>query len=108
MEWQWLYKTVTPYSGNSYSGHSVRPHRMHDMQTIATDDCSVCQFVCHAAQLGFTVQKRLNGSTSCLWGILLGTLGTLCYTGVLITQHQGGKWGKILPIVDPLPYISHK
>jgi len=36
---------------------------MHEMQTTATDDRGVCQSVCHAAQLGFTVQKRLNGST---------------------------------------------
>jgi len=28
---------------------------MHEMQTIITDVRSVCQSVCHAAQLGFTV-----------------------------------------------------
>jgi len=33
---------------------------------------SVCQSVCHAAQLGFTVQKRLNRSRSCLGWTLLG------------------------------------
>jgi len=43
-----------------------RLHRMHQMQTIVTDDHgvspSVCQFVSHAAQLGFTVQEWLKGS----------------------------------------------
>jgi len=29
----------------------VRLHRMHEMQTIITDDRGVCQSVCHAAQL---------------------------------------------------------
>jgi len=41
-------------------------HRMNEMQTIVTDDRDVCQSVCHAAQLGFVVQKRLNASRCCL------------------------------------------
>jgi len=44
---------------------------MHRTQTIATD-VLVCQSVCHAASLGFGVQKRLNGSRSCLGRELLG------------------------------------
>jgi len=32
----------------------VTPH-------VATDDSGVCQSVCHAALLGFAVQKRQNG-----------------------------------------------
>jgi len=48
-------------------------YRMHDMQTIVTDDRSVCQSaVYHAARLGFTVQKRPNGSKCCLgWTLLV-------------------------------------
>jgi len=43
-------------------------HQMREMQTIVTNDRGVCPSVsCHAAQLGFTVQKRLNGSRSCFW-----------------------------------------
>jgi len=41
-------------------------HAVHEMQPIVTDVRGVCSSVCHAAQLGFTVQKRLNGSRSCL------------------------------------------
>jgi len=39
---------------------------MQEMQTTVTDNRGVCQSVrqsaCHAAQLGFSMQKRLNGS----------------------------------------------
>jgi len=39
---------------------------MHEKQTVVTDDrgvcLSVCLAVCHAAQLGFTMQKWLYGS----------------------------------------------
>jgi len=38
---------------------------------------SVCQSVWHVAQLGFTVQKRLNRSWWCLGWTLLGAHGTL-------------------------------
>jgi len=44
----------------------IRLHRLHEMQTIVTDDRAVCPPVCHAAKLGFTVQKWLNGLRSCL------------------------------------------
>jgi len=37
-------------------------HAMHEMQPIVTD----VHGVCHAAQLGFTVQIWLNGSRCCL------------------------------------------
>jgi len=39
---------------------------MHEMQTIVTVSVrrSVSLSVCHDAQLGFTVQKQLNGSGS--------------------------------------------
>jgi len=44
---------------------------MHEMQTILTDVrgvcLSVCQSVCHAAHLGFTVQKWLNDQYA-IWG----------------------------------------
>jgi len=46
----------------------IRLHRMHEMQHIVpmcavSVSLSVC--LCHVAQLGFTVQKRLNGSKCC-------------------------------------------
>jgi len=47
---------------------------MREMQTTVTDVCGVCLSVCRAAQLGFTVQDRLNGSKSgvnTLGGLLL-------------------------------------
>jgi len=62
---------------------------------------SVCQSVCHSAQLGFTVQKRLNKSRCSLRWTLLGTQETLFYTGVLIPL-QRGEFGTISPIADPL------
>jgi len=31
--------------------YCFRVHWMHEMQTIVTDDCSVCQSVCHTVQL---------------------------------------------------------
>jgi len=54
----------------------VRPHPMHEMRTIATDDpVAWCESVCpHCA---CALQKRLNGSTSCMGWRLLGTVGTL-------------------------------
>jgi len=39
---------------------------MHEMWPIVVYDPGVCQFPCQAASLGFGVQKRLNGSRSCL------------------------------------------
>jgi len=56
----------------------IRLHRMHEMQSILTDVHGVCPSVCHAAHLGFTVQKCLNGSRCCLRRTLLGAHGTLC------------------------------
>jgi len=44
---------------------------MYELRTIAIDDSGVCQFVCLSR--GRDVQKRLNGSTSCLGRRLLGT-----------------------------------
>jgi len=35
----------------------IRLHHMHEMQSILTDVHGICQSVCHAAYLGFTVQK---------------------------------------------------
>jgi len=57
---------------------------MHEMPTIVIDDRGVSLSetlsVCHAAQLGIIVQKRLNGSRSCLGQTLLEAKET-CYTG---------------------------
>jgi len=57
-----------------------RMHAMHEMPSLVTDvRVSVRQSfrlsVCHAAQLGFTVQKRQNGSKCCLGRTLLGAHG---------------------------------
>jgi len=77
---------------SSRLGRSVLPeqrfcklHRMHEMQTIVTDDRGVCPSVCllvclsvnHAVHLGFTVQKWLNGSRCRLRYTLLEVSGTL-------------------------------
>jgi len=43
-----------------------RLHRMHEMQSILTDVCGVSLSVCHAAHLGFAVQKWPNKSRCCL------------------------------------------
>jgi len=56
------------------------------LPTIAV---SVRQSVCHAAQLGFTVLKRLNGSRFSLWWILMWPKEH-CQTGVLISPQRGG------------------
>jgi len=79
---------------------------MHEMQTIVTDDCgvspSVYLLVCHAAQLSFAVQKRLNESRCCLGPTLFGAQETLCCTGNFDPPQQGeGEFGKIWSIVDP-------
>jgi len=58
-------------------------HAMHETQLILTDVHGVCQPVCHAAQLGFTVQKRLFGVNT------LGAHETLCYMDVLIPLRMG-------------------
>jgi len=42
---------------------------MHEMQTIVTDVRGVCLSVCHAAQLGFAVQKWLNRFIKMLFGV---------------------------------------
>jgi len=47
--------------GNYVTVVYFRLHRMHEMQTIVTDVRGVCLSVCRTAQLGFTVQKWLNG-----------------------------------------------
>jgi len=76
---------------------------------IAVSACqSVRQFVCHAAHVGFTEQKRLNGLRYCLAWTLLGACGTLCYKEVLIPHREKeGELKNILPIVDPL-HISER
>jgi len=45
-------------------------HRMHEVQTVAIIDPVVCHSLC---RVGFAVQKRLNGSRSCLGWRLLET-----------------------------------
>jgi len=72
----------------------IRPHwmyAMHEMQILLlTCAVSVLQSVCHMAQRGFTVQKRLNGSRCYLGWTLMGAHGRL---GVLIPPQKGrGKW----------------
>jgi len=58
----------------------------HDVRGVSP---SVCPSVCLEAQLGVTVQKRLNGWRCCLGLTLLNSHGTLCYTGVLVSHRQG-------------------
>jgi len=61
-----------------------RLRRMHEMHTIVTLPMiavSVCLSVCHAAQLGFTVQKWLNGSRSCLGWTTPGGLSNIVLDG---------------------------
>jgi len=44
---------------------------MHEMQTIVTDVCGVCQSVCHAAQLSFTVPGSFDAAfTKSLWPLV--------------------------------------
>jgi len=74
---------------------------MHEMQTIVTDDRGVCLSICHAAQLGYAVQKQLNGSRSYFGWKLLGACGTV-FDESPDPPHSEGELGKILPIVDPL------
>jgi len=52
---------------------TIRPHREHEMRSIAIDEPGVCLFVCHAVSHGFAVQKRLTGSRSSLGRRLLGS-----------------------------------
>jgi len=52
-----------------------RLHRMHEIQTIVTDVRGVCQSVCHATQLGFTVR----GSSGAAFAKLLWPLVVCIY-----------------------------
>jgi len=60
----YLNQTTTLSSNQKRTILVSRPHRVHELQTIDIDDPGVCQFVWNAG--GRAVQKRLNGSTSCL------------------------------------------
>jgi len=58
---------------------------MHEMQSILTTVCSICQSLCHPAHLGFTVQKWLNGSRCCL------------------VEHSWGRWNIVLDVGPDSP-----
>jgi len=73
---------------------------LHWMQTIVTSD--VCLSVCRTAQRGFTVQKRLSRSGSCLDWTLSGAQGTFCWTGVLPAPQWGGFNAAIAKLLWPL------
>jgi len=47
-------------------------HKTHDAVESVSGYVFLCLSVCHAALLGFAMQKRLNGLTSCLGWRLLG------------------------------------
>lgn len=65
---------------------------MHDIRTIATNDRNVYQFVCHAASLGFDVQKRKAKQIEILFRIkTFGAQGTLSDGGLEPpTSREGG------------------
>jgi len=54
------------FSAPCLPGCVFRLRRMHERQTIDTDVLVSQLSVCHAASRGSGVQKRLNGSRSCL------------------------------------------
>jgi len=58
--------------------------------------------VCHVAQLSFTVQKWLNGSTSCSGKHSWGPKEYCVIRGPDPLTSRGREHGKILPIVNPL------
>jgi len=60
---------------------------MHEMQSILTDVRGVCQYVCHVAHLGFTVQKLMAEQIKMLFGV----------------STPGGPWNIVLK-VDPDPH----
>jgi len=69
-----------------------RPRRMQCMRCrllLPMWAVSVCQSASRAAQLGLTVQKRLNESRS--WVNTVGGPRTLCKTGVLTLHSEGRK-----------------
>jgi len=74
---------------------------------------SVCQSirpsVCHTAQLGFTVQKRLNGSRCWLGLTLLGSMKHCVGQGVLISPKRwGGDVGKKFAHCGPTTCRWHR
>jgi len=66
---------------------------MHKMQITVTDVRGVCPSVCYAAQLGFTVQKRLKRSRSSLGRAAEYSWGNknIVLDGGLIPTACGGK-----------------
>jgi len=71
LTWLFLILAFFEFYLISFLGYFVfKLHRMHEMQPNLTDVrgvcLSVCLSVCHAAHLGFPVQKWLNRSKCCL------------------------------------------
>jgi len=93
--------------------HFIRLRRMHEMQTIATDVLgvcpSVCQSVCHAAELGFTVQKPLERIKTLFWvNILCGPRNTELHAGPDPIPTEKGReiWGKFCQLW-PISYVQN-
>jgi len=69
-------------------------------------EVSVSQSVCHTAQLGFTVQKWLNGSRCCLGWTLLGVRKHCVRQESWSPHSEDGELGKIFKKLWT-HYISH-
>jgi len=72
---------------------------MHEIRTIATNDCSVCQSV------GLSVTRLHCAETVERSEVLCGVkismiLGTLYYTGVLTPHGDGRRMGKISSVAE--------
>jgi len=67
---------------------------MHDLQTVVTDDHSVCQSVCHIAQLSFTA--KMAGRIKILFGMNTsgGPRNIVLDGDPWLPQRVGGSWRK--------------
>jgi len=92
-----------PRARCSHSRHDQRKvfrcQRLHAMHTklmscglLWSSDPGVCPSVCHAASLGFGVQKQLNGSRSCLGVKILDGPRNTVLDRALISLQRGGGW----------------
>jgi len=95
-------------SVSTISRAGFRLHRMHEMQTIVTGVRGVCLLVCHVAQLGFAVLKRLNGSRCCLGRTLLGAQNIVSDWGPDISTAMGWESsGKLCSMWIPTTYLRN-